>query len=488
MSDLIGVPADYSAIVRRAMNSLFKAFENFSEGTLIVDSDARIVWISERYAARFGFTDTRQAIGLDCEAVIPNSLMREVVQTGKPILLDVLENGREPLVVTRLPLEDETGKTVGAVGFALFDEMKSLTPLFSHYSRVQAELIAARQSLAQARRAKYTLASFVGTSAASLEVKRQARRAASVDSPVLVLGETGTGKELLAHAIHGTSSRASGPLVTVNVAAIPDTLLEAEFFGADPGAYTGAQRRGRAGKFELAHGGTLFLDEIGDMPLQLQGKLLRVLQDQEFEPLGSNRIVRTDVRIVAATSADLPALVAAGRFRADLFYRLNVLTIHAPPLRSRRSDIEALAYAILEELCAPGRGGHGRHFELQDDALRLLASHEWPGNVRELRNALERAVMLSDTERIDARTLAAFIGTVVQPMPGGVHDGDARASHADAHAGRSDSYGQAMADFERRFLGDALRATGGHVAEAAARIGMGRATLYKKIAALGIDI
>ncbi|WP_116141675.1 sigma-54 interaction domain-containing protein [Trinickia diaoshuihuensis] len=485
MSDPIGVPADYSAIVRRAMNSLFKAFENFSEGTLIVDSDARIVWISERYAARFGFTDTRQAIGLDCEAVIPNSLMREVVQTGKPILLDVLENGREPLVVTRLPLEDETGKTVGAVGFALFDEMKSLTPLFSHYSRVQAELIAARQSLAQARRAKYTLASFVGTSAASLEVKRQARRAASVDSPVLLLGETGTGKELLAHAIHGTSPRASGPLVIVNVAAIPETLLEVEFFGAAPGAYTGAERRGRAGKFELAHGGTLFLDEIGDMPLQLQGKLLRVLQDQEFEPLGSNRIVRTDVRIVAATSADLPALVAAGRFRADLFYRLNVLTIHAPPLRERRADIEALAYAILEELSAPGRGGHGRHFELRDDARRLLAAYDWPGNVRELRNALERVVMLSDAERIDAAMLAPFIGAGTLPIAGGSEETTQPGSNA---AVQAQSYGQAMAEFERRFLADALRETGGRVAEAAARIGMGRATLYKKIAALGIDI
>jgi transcriptional regulator with PAS, ATPase and Fis domain len=488
ITDLIGVPADYSAILRRAMDSLFKTFENFSEGTLIVDADARIVWINERYAARFGFTDTQQAIGLDCETVIPNSLMREVVQTGKPILLDVLENGREPLVVTRLPLKDEAGKTVGAVGFALFDEMKSLTPLFSHYSRVQEELIAARQSLAQARRAKYTLASFIGTSAASLEVKRQARRAASVDSPVLLLGETGTGKELLAHAIHGTSARAKGPLVTVNVAAIPDTLLEVEFFGAAPGAYTGAERRGRIGKFELANDGTLFLDEIGDMPLPLQGKLLRVLQDQEFEPLGSNRIVRTDVRIIAATSADLPALVAAGRFRADLFYRLNVLTIHAPPLRARRSDVEALAYSILEDLATPSRGGHGRHFELQDDALRLLAAHDWPGNVRELRNTLERAVMLCDSERIDARTLAPFIDAAALPAPAFADAREQNQTKPRAQPSVVDSHAQAMADFERRFLIDALRATGGRVAEAAARIGMGRATLYKKIAALDIAL
>jgi transcriptional regulator with PAS, ATPase and Fis domain len=485
MNDWSGLPATYSDVLRRAMDSLFRTFENFSEGTFIVDADARVVWINKRYAARFGFSDPQQAIGRDCEAVIPNSLMREVVMTGKPILLDILETDREPLVVTRLPLKDDAGKTVGAVGFALFDEMKALTPLFSHYSRVQQELIATRQSLAQARRAKYTFASFVGTSAASLEVKRQARRASQVDSPVLLLGETGTGKELLAHAIHGASTRSTKPLVTVNVAAIPDALLEVEFFGAAAGAYTGADRKGRVGKFELADGGTLFLDEIGDMPLPLQGKLLRVLQDREFEPLGSNRIVRADVRIIAATSADLPALVAEGRFRPDLFYRLNVLTIHAPPLRERQSDIEALAYTILEDLSTQVRGGH---FELQDDALRLLCSYGWPGNVRELHNTLERAVMLSDSERIDARALAPFIG----PVRGqAAFDAPAPASHAAARASadaQSQQWADAMAAFEKRFLDDALRACDGRVTEAAARIGMGRATLYKKIAAYGIDV
>jgi transcriptional regulator with PAS, ATPase and Fis domain len=479
MDDWTNVPANYGDVLRRAMDSLFKTFENLSEGTFIVDADARVVWINKRYAARFGFSDPAQAIGLDCESVIPHSLMREVVTTGKPILLDVLETDREPLVVTRLPLKDDHGATVGAIGFALFDEMKALTPLFAHYSRVQQELIATRQSLAQARRAKYTFASFVGTSAASLEVKRKARRAAQVESPVLLLGETGTGKELLAHAIHGTSTRAAKPLVTVNVAAIPDTLLEVEFFGAAPGAYTGADRKWRVGKFELADGGTLFLDEIGDMPLPLQGKLLRVLQDKEFEPLGSNRIVRADVRIIAATSADLPALVAAGRFRADLFYRLNVLTIHAPPLRERLADIEALAYAILEELATEARPGHAGHAVLQDDALRLLCAYPWPGNVRELRNTLERALMLSDSEHIDARALAPFIGSArLQPS------GEKSSSDEEPVT----SYADAMASFEKTFLVDALRASGGRVTETAKRIGIGRATLYKKIVALGIDV
>jgi DNA-binding NtrC family response regulator len=220
-----------------------------------------------------------------------------------------------------------------------------------------------------------------------------------------------------------------------------------------------------------------------------------VLQDKEFEPLGSNRIVRADVRIIAATSADLPALVAAGRFRADLFYRLNVLTIHAPPLRERASDIEALAYTMLEDLSTQTRSGG--HFELQDDALRLLCSYEWPGNVRELRNTLERAVMLSDSERIDARTLAPFIGSA---QAGGQRSNEPeavsrvlaptqpQAPDAEAGAPAPASWSDAMAAFEKRFLSDALRANGGRVIDTANQIGMGRATLYKKIAAYGIEV
>ncbi|WP_144112929.1 sigma-54 interaction domain-containing protein [Paraburkholderia sp. BCC1886] len=493
MNDWAGLPAAYGDVLRRAMDSLFRTFENFSEGTFIVDAEARVVWINKRYAARFGFADPGQAIGRDCEAVIPNSLMREVVSTGKPILLDILETDREPLVVTRLPLKDDAGVTVGAVGFALFDELKALTPLFSHYSRVQAELIATRQSLAQARQSQSTFASFVGSSPASLEVKRQARRAALLEAPVLLLGETGTGKALLAQAIHGASARASQSLVTVHLAATPAAALEVELFGAAPDtpadAAQGVESPGRAGKLELANGGTLFLDEIGELPLPLQGKLLRVLQDQAFELPGTNRSVRVDLRIIAATSLDLPALVASGRFRADLFYRLNVLTLHAPPLRERTADIEALSYAMLEDLANQTRGR--AHFELADDALRLLCAYDWPGNVRELRNTLERAVMVADSERIDARLLAPVMGSTragnrpaAPPALGEAAPGKNAAPEAFAAASWSD----AMAAFEKRFLTDALRASGGRVSEAATRIGMGRATLYKKIAAYGIEV
>ena len=507
---------DYDDVARRAMETLFRTFENFSEGTFVVDEHARVVWINKRYAARFGFTDPQAAIGLDCEQVIPNSLMREVVSTGKPILLDLLETDREPMIVTRLPIKDDAGRTIGGVGFALFDELKALTPIFAHYSRVQSELAAARRSLDHARRAKYTFASFVGTSPAAQEVKRHARRAALAESPVLLLGETGTGKELLAHGIHAGSARAEQPLVTVNVAAIPDTLLEVEFFGAAPGAYTGVDRKGRVGKFELADGGTLFLDEIGDMPLSLQSKLLRALQDREFEPLGSNRIVRSDVRIIAATSADLPALVQAGQFRADLFYRLNVLTIDLPPLRDRRADLLPLAYAIIEELCLRAERNP---IGLNDDALALLRDYDWPGNVRELRNVLERVVLLCDEDDLDAETLAPLLGgrkvvagvdaLALSPGPSpaggrGEHPeggGDAVGLLPSPASGRGaggegnavqtppspdstpTTYAEALADFEATFLAQALDACEGRVADAATRVGISRAAFYKKLAA-----
>ena len=479
--------ADYEHVRKLAMQSLFTSLENFSEGTVIVDRNARVVWINQHYAARFGFAHPQEAIGLDCEAVIPNSLMREVVLGGEPILLDILETDRDPIVVTRLPIKDDSGTTIGAVGFVLFNGIRGLSPLVSQYARLRAELISTRQSLAQVRRAKYSFANLIGTSTASLEVKRQARRAARLVSPVLLLGETGTGKELLAHAIHGASGRADAPLVTVNVAAIPDTLLEVEFFGADAGAYTGADRKGRIGKFELASGGTLFLDEIGDMPLALQGKLLRVLQEQEFEPLGSNRLVQADVRIIAATSADLPTLVAQGKFRADLYYRLNVLMIRVPPLRERLSDIEAVAYSILDKLSIETGAGP---VELDRDALALLCSYAWPGNVRELRNTLERAVLLSENERIDMHSLKRFIGDGRCDWLNAADKATALSPPDDARdeAAPQSNYADAMRAFEQRFLEDALRAAGGHVARAAERMGLPRATLYRKIAALAIEV
>jgi len=473
-----GVLTNYDFVARRAMESLFRTLENFSEGTIVVDAQARVVWINQRYATRFGFEDPQKAIGLDCEKVVPNSLMREVVETGKPILLDLMETRQDPMIVIRLPILDDEGNCVGAVGFALFDELKTLTPLVARYDRIREELASAHRTLEQTRRAKYTFASFIGNCSATLEVKRLARLAAQSDAPTLLLGETGTGKELLTHAIHAASSRATRPLVSVNVAAIPDTLLEVEFFGAAPGAYTGAERKGRKGKFELADGGTLFLDEIGDMPLILQSKLLRAIQEQEIEPIGSNRIIRVDVRIIAATSADLPALVAAGKFRADLYYRLNVLPIPLPPLRERQLDLLPLVYSLLDEICSRTE----RHVPvLTQAALQLLGQYHWPGNVRQLRNVLERMVVTQEGREVDEDRIAFLLGISLPSAPPAAAPaaaGEEAVSTADAPG-----YADAMARFEAQYLARALGQHAGNVASAAASVGLSRAAFYKKLSA-----
>lgn len=459
---------DYQRVRLLAIRSLFEIIEQSSEGTVIVDRDANIVWMNERYARRFGLESAAQALGRACESVIPGSLLREVVRSGRPILLDMQDTPKEPLVVMRLPIHDDAGAVIGAIGFALFDELRSLSPMLKRYMSMQEELASTR-SLLRARQAKYTFAHFIGTSAASLEVKRRARRGASADSPVLLLGETGTGKELLAQAIHGASPRAHKAFVSINSAAIPENLLEAEFFGTAPGAFTGADRKGRTGKLQIAQGGTLFLDEIGDMPLPLQSKLLRVLQEKEFEPLGSNEVIHSDVRVIAATSTDLQAAIGRGEFRADLYYRLNVLPIQVPPLRERLDDLPALSEAILEEL----RSQH----ELDRDALALLGRHTWPGNIRELRNVLERAALLSDDLLLGAPAIAAAIGTLspLQPSPAPA-----------TTVLEGETFSAARQRFERQLIEATLAQCGGKVSEAAQRLGLGRSTLYKKMLALGI--
>ncbi|WP_110951224.1 sigma-54 interaction domain-containing protein [Pseudomonas bohemica] len=460
---------DYRRVRHLAIRSLFEIIEQSSEGTVIVDKDARIVWINERYARRFGLEDPDRAVGQPCEKVIPGSLLREVASNGQPILLDMMDTAKDPLVVMRLPIHDDSGGVIGAIGFALFDELHALSPLLKRYASMQQELASTR-SLLRARQAKYSFAQFIGTSAASLEVKRRARRSASTESAVLLLGETGTGKELLAHAIHNTSPRAHKPFVSINSAAIPETLLEAEFFGTAPGAFTGADRRGRPGKLHLAEGGTLFLDEIGDMPLALQSKLLRVLQEKEYEPVGSNQMIKSNVRLIAATSTDLDAAIKRGEFRADLYYRLSVLPIEVPPLRDRLDDLPALSEAILEDL-------HSQH-ELDPGAMAMLGQHAWPGNVRELRNVLERAALLSDDLQLTAAQIRAAIGTLIP------HEGGALSRRLQPVT--NETYSEARDRFDREFIQAKLAQCRGNVVLAARQLGLGRSTLYKKMAALGI--
>ncbi|WP_349618002.1 sigma-54 interaction domain-containing protein [Azotobacter salinestris] len=470
---LIGVsPERFRAV---AMPLLFDQLNACCEGTIAVNRQAQIVWINDKYAARLGVADPRGVLGRPVEEILPASRLRQVAQGGQTPLLDLMAFGDEHFVVTRMPLRDECGTLVGAIGFVLLDRALRLEPLVAKYNQLQNRLAATQRELAQVRQARYSIAGFIGSSPAVSELKRQARRAAQLDATLLLRGETGTGKELLAQGIHNLSPRARGPFVALNVAAIPDTLVEAELFGTAPGAYTGAERKARIGKFELADGGTLFLDEIGDLALPLQAKLLRVLQEQEVEPLGSNRVRRIDVRVIAATHVDLEARVAAGAFRGDLYYRLNVLSLRLPPLRERREDIRLLAEHLLDEIAS--RSGQPR-LELDEEALEVLGVQSWPGNVRELRNLLERAQLQAEGNLLGRQALLALLDTPPPATP--------EEAPSTGHAPLIPPLAHSLADAERTALQAALAACNGNRRRAAQCLGIARASLYNKLQQHGL--
>jgi Nif-specific regulatory protein len=308
---------------------------------------------------------------------------------------------------------------------------------------------------------RYGFDRIIGRAPALREVLQRAAKVAATDTTVLLTGESGTGKELVARAIHHASVRASGPFVAVNCAALPDTLLESELFGHERGAFTGADRQ-RPGRFEQAQGGTLFLDEIGELSAAVQAKLLRVLQEREFHRVGGTATLRADVRVIAATNRDLEKEVASGRFRDDLFYRLNVFAVHLPPLRARGDDVLLLADHFVRAI--GGRMGKGEP-GLSRDARDVLLFHSWPGNIRELSNAIERALIVSDGGLLTAAQLA-----IVTPRP--------RAPEA---ATATPAPSQSLADWERQIVTDALRTAKGNKSRAATLLGLTRSQLYTRL-------
>ncbi len=309
-----------------------------------------------------------------------------------------------------------------------------------------------------------------GQSAKMTQLRDLVARAARSSASILVTGERGTGKELVARAIHDSSPRAKASLEKLNCAAVPENLIESELFGHEAGAFTGATKK-RIGKFERAHRGTLFLDEIGDMPLAMQAKLLRVLQEQELERVGGSQLIEIDVRVVAATNKELPNEVAEGRFRADLLDRLNVLVIEVPPLRERKDDIPLLASQFLD--WARQRSGRPQA-QLSDEALALISSLPYPGNVRELRNLIERLVILSPEDRIEKDFVLRSAG---HSAPSGATTGLYRPGA---------TFKQLVEEAEASILSEALDESGGQMTKAARALGMERSHLYKKARALGL--
>lgn len=369
-------------------------FENAHEPMVVTDKEGNILLFNRSYREFLGIQEN--VIGKPVTEVIENTRMHIVGREGVPEIADIQQIKGQKMIAHRIPIMDE-GQVIAVLGTVLFQDVKELASLAAMVGQLKDELTYYKKELRRRLGATYHFDQIVGYSQKMKELKKFSQKVAKSDSTVLITGESGTGKELFAHAIHAESKRKMGPFIRVNCAAIPDSLLESELFGYEEGAFTGAARRGKKGKFELADHGTILLDEIGDMPLPLQAKLLRVLQEKEVERVGAVRSTPIDVRVIASTNQDLPALIKDGRFRADLYYRLNVVSLEIPPLRERLEDLPELVSNLLQRL-VESTGISVK--SIDDEAWSVLRSYSWPGNVRELNNVLERALHLLEGDQL----------------------------------------------------------------------------------------
>ncbi|MFH1117648.1 MAG: sigma 54-interacting transcriptional regulator [Pseudomonadota bacterium] len=442
--------------------------DNPHESQILVDRDGIVRHIGPSDEA-FYKVSRKEAIGRHILDLNPGSELVRVLQTGRAEIGAVFRLGGKDRIIARIPLRDRNGNIVGAVGKLMFWNPEKVKELVRKVEVLQSRLDYYEKELRQAYRSRYSMEEVVGESAPMQEAKQVALQAAGSDLPVLIVGETGTGKEIFAHAVHQLSSRRALPLVRVNCAAIPAELFESELFGYEAGAFTGASPKGKPGKFELADKSTIFLDEVGELPLPLQAKLLRVLQDVEVERIGGTRTVKLDFRVIAATNRDLKSMLAKRQFREDLYYRLNIFLLKTPPLRAIRSDIPRLAYHLLS--LVPNRGRLIRR--ITPDAMARLLAYDWPGNVRELRNVLERACSTAEQDSILEEHLPMEIRS------------DGGLTSVPDRTGLTLKEQTALA--ERRAIRRALDLTGGNRSEAARLLGIHRTGLYQKMRQLGME-
>nr|OQB33570.1 MAG: Transcriptional regulatory protein ZraR [Candidatus Hydrogenedentes bacterium ADurb.Bin170]HNZ47522.1 sigma 54-interacting transcriptional regulator [Candidatus Hydrogenedentota bacterium]HOD95195.1 sigma 54-interacting transcriptional regulator [Candidatus Hydrogenedentota bacterium]HOR50542.1 sigma 54-interacting transcriptional regulator [Candidatus Hydrogenedentota bacterium]HPK24519.1 sigma 54-interacting transcriptional regulator [Candidatus Hydrogenedentota bacterium] len=433
--------------------------ESISDGVFTVDHGWRITSFN-RAAEEITGIPREEALGRRCCEVFRASTceeecaLRHTLDSGEPIInksVYIVDAAGEriPISLSTALLKDERGNVVG--GVETFRDLSLVEEL--------------RREIEH----RYDLGDMVSRSAAMEKLFQMLPQVAASEVPVVIEGETGTGKELLARAIHDLSGRHKGPFLGINCGALPDTLLESELFGYQAGAFTGADKD-KPGRFALAEKGSLFLDEIGDISPAMQVRLLRVLQEKQYEPLGATRAFHTDVRIIAATNKSLGALVQEGLFRQDLYYRINVIRLELPPLRERREDIPLLVDRFIR------RNNHLRQNKTVEgvtaEAMRLLMSYDYPGNIRELENSIEHAFVLCDRPLID-------VGCLPEAM---------QAFYRRSGAGTAPSLNNAVQEAEARAILDALKACDGNRQKAADLLGMHKSTLFRKVRALGLTL
>ncbi len=445
--------------IGRILEALFT--ENQFMAAMIVDDRGRIVSISETYLNVLNLC-REEVIGRPAKEITPHTRVMTVLESGKAIVGYNWRINDYNMIASTIPIIQE-GKVVGAFAYSVFMDIWNAQDTIEN---LLTELNMYKDEVDNLYKAKYNFEDILGKNEVFKKVKNFAHQVAQhTITTVLLCGESGTGKELFAQAIHNQSSRSRFPFLRINCATIPENLLEAELFGYEEGAFTGAKKGGKPGKFELASGGTIFLDEIGEMSTTMQSKLLVALQEQEIERLGGSHPIRVNVRVIAATNRNLEDMIESGAFREDLYYRLNVVRLDIPPLRKRSGDIPLLCHHIMTRLnCRLATGIK----EITSSALEMLGSYSWPGNIRELENVLERAMILADmekTEILDARHFM-FIKKRLDLN---------RASH------EKQSLKTAVREFERDLIDKAMQDADYDRVKAAELLEIDLSTLYRKL-------
>ncbi len=435
--------------------------DSILNGIIITDPEGYVLFFSDTYG-KFLDLDPQAQLGKYCTEVIESTRMHIVGNTGIAEINHIQRIKDQDMVVQRIPIKKD-GMVIAVFGQVMFEDVRDVKALANRLHLLEFKVAAYEKEMFKLRGSRYTMDHIIGESPPMVRLKEESLKASKVQSPVLLLGSSGTGKEMFAHAIHAASDRRLNALIRINCSAIPKDLLEAELFGYEPGAFTGAGSKAKPGKFELAHRGTLFLDEISELPLAMQPKLLRVLEDKEVERLGGTRVNKVDFRLIAATHADLEKLVEEGKFRRDLYYRLNVILLQIPPLQERKEDLPLLVQRLMKSICKT----LGLPMPvIAPEVLAIFGQYNWPGNVRELSNILERTLYSLDANE---RTVTR------DHLPDFFRDlrNGADTPHAFLKSLRDKS--------ERQALLHAMRMAKNNKSQAARFLGIHRTALYKKI-------
>ncbi|NTV89838.1 MAG: sigma 54-interacting transcriptional regulator [Clostridiales bacterium] len=471
-----------SVIKKWDQKLFFNILDNIQDVVMVIDADTTIVYANEAYTKILG-VPVQKVLGKRLDSIEATASAIKVLRTGEAshnqrdyissVGIDVMGSG--------FPLFDGD-RIIGCV--AIFYNISEVVQLNRELQRTKGVADYLQDQLNRSGQLPISFKDYGSRNKRMLEILELAAKVARTDSTVLIRGESGVGKEVLAKAIHNSSKRKDKPLIMVNCAAIPETLLESELFGYEEGAFSGAKKGGKLGKFEIAHGGTIFLDEIGDMTLSMQAKLLRVLQEKELERVGGNKTIKLDIRVISATNRDLEKMVAEGTFRQDLFYRMSIVPIRIPPLRERKDDLPTLAEKLLNQISKDS----GQEIYLTQEFMGILLEYDWPGNVRELQNVLEYAYVLRDGNTLDIGNLPLYLRPNIKAVTQvcDLSTADAVAAVA-ANDGVTDMK-QAVEKVERIMIEASLKRNRNNRSKAILELGISRRSFYEKLEKYGIRI